>query len=75
MTQRLVFFGGRSIESSRPSERQEVRVGNLYFAGEHLSDAFHGYMNGAAQTGRLAAEALIGRLKEGAPATKALAVD
>ena len=31
-------------------------TGRLLFAGEHLSDAFPGYMNGAAQTGRLAAE-------------------
>lgn len=33
----------------------------LLFAGEHLSDSFGGYMNGAAQTGRLAAAALLGR--------------
>jgi monoamine oxidase len=33
---------------------------NLVFAGEHLSDEFYGYMNGRAQTGRLAAE-VIGR--------------
>lgn len=33
----------------------------LLFAGEHLSDAWPGYMNGAAQTGRLAAAALLGR--------------
>lgn len=33
----------------------------ILFAGEHLSDAFPGYMNGAAQTGRLAAAALLGR--------------
>lgn len=44
------------IESDDPEERQDVRVGNLVFAGEHLSDEFLGYMNGAAQTGRLAAE-------------------
>ena len=31
------------------------------FAGEHLSDAYPGYMNGAAQTGRMAAEAILGR--------------
>lgn len=36
----------------------------LLFAGEHLSDAFPGYMNGAAQTGRLAAAALQGRQLE-----------
>jgi len=31
----------------------------VYFAGEHLSDAYPGYMNGGAQTGRLAAKAII----------------
>jgi len=31
----------------------------VHFAGEHLSDAYPGYMNGGAQTGRLAAEAII----------------
>ncbi|MBD2462592.1 FAD-dependent oxidoreductase [Oscillatoria sp. FACHB-1407] len=44
------------IESDDPEERQDVYVGNLVFAGEHLSDEFYGYMNGGAQTGRLAAE-------------------
>lgn len=33
-----------------------VPVGNIYFAGEHVSREFQGYMNGAAQTGRIAAE-------------------
>ena len=33
--------------------------GSILFAGEHLSDSHTGYMNGAAQTGRLAAEQLI----------------
>lgn len=40
-------------------EGNSVNVGNLYFAGEHHSDDYQGYMNGAAQTGRLAAEALV----------------
>lgn len=44
------------IASDDPAERQEVHVGNLLFAGEHLSDAHYGFMNGAAETGRLAAE-------------------
>jgi monoamine oxidase len=43
------------IESDLPDEQQQVNVGNLIFAGEHLSDAYYGFMNGAAQTGRLAA--------------------
>lgn len=47
------------IESDDPAERQEVQVGNLLFAGEHLSDAYYGFMNGAAETGRLAAEFIV----------------
>jgi monoamine oxidase len=43
------------IESDDPEERQEVAVDRLVFGGEHLSDEFYGFMNGAAQTGRLAA--------------------
>jgi monoamine oxidase len=34
-------------------------VGNIYFAGEHCSDDFWGYMNGAAETGRKAAELVL----------------
>jgi monoamine oxidase len=41
--------------------RAPASSGRVVFAGEHLSDAYPGYMNGAAQTGRLAAEALVGR--------------
>lgn len=36
-----------------------VPSGPILFAGEHLSDSHTGYMNGAAQTGRLAADHLI----------------
>lgn len=32
-------------------------VGRLVFAGEHMSEDYSGYMNGAAETGRLAARA------------------
>jgi monoamine oxidase len=38
-------------------------VGNIYFVGEHLSQAFQGYMNGGAETGRKAAEKTLHRLK------------
>ena len=38
-------------------------VGNLYFAGEHCSYAFQGFMNGGAETGRMAAEMIINKLK------------
>ncbi len=34
-------------------------AGPVHFAGEHLSDAYPGYMNGGAQTGRLAAQSII----------------
>jgi monoamine oxidase len=46
------------IESDDPEERQDVHVSNLVFAGEHLSDEFYGYMNGGAQTERLAAQVI-----------------
>jgi monoamine oxidase len=42
---------------------QQAVAGPIVFAGEHLSDAFPGYMNGGAQTGRLAAEAVLASLK------------
>ncbi|MBK7032983.1 MAG: FAD-dependent oxidoreductase [Ignavibacteria bacterium] len=34
-------------------------VGNLHFAGEHCSLQHKGYMNGAAETGRYAAEKIL----------------
>ncbi len=49
------FKGFLYIESAAPTEQQRVQVGNLLFAGEQFSDAYYGYMNGAAQTARLAA--------------------
>ena len=47
------------IESEDPAGNQQVRAGNLVFAGEHLSDEFYGFMNGGAQTGRLAAQSVL----------------
>jgi monoamine oxidase len=38
-------------------------VDNLIFAGEHFSDEYYGYMNGGAQTGRLAAAVALRLLK------------
>ena len=59
----LTQFGGLLwIESENAEERQEVHAGDLVFAGEHLSDAFYGFMNGAAETGRLAADFVVRRL-------------
>jgi monoamine oxidase len=34
-------------------------VGNLFFAGEHCSVGFQGFMNGGAETGRLAAQQIL----------------
>lgn len=44
-------------------------VGNLFFAGEHCSVDFQGYMNGGAVTGREAAEAVLAKWRP-APAPK-----
>jgi monoamine oxidase len=37
-------------------------VGHLFFAGEHCSDAYWGFMNGGAESGRVAAENLLAAL-------------
>ena len=56
----LTRFGGFLwIESEDAEERQEVHAGNLVFAGGELSDTFQGFMNGAAETGRLAADFVV----------------
>lgn len=39
------------------------RIGNLLLAGEHCSAKFQGYMNGAAETGRHAAQVIISALR------------
>ncbi|MBC2664191.1 FAD-dependent oxidoreductase [Novosphingobium flavum] len=46
------------LEAGRKVTRT-ARSGPIIFAGEHTSDAWPGYMNGAAQTGRLAAETIL----------------
>lgn len=53
----------------RPGQWTSIRgaefppVGNLYFAGEHCSLDFQGFMNGAAETGRRAAERIVARAR------------
>jgi monoamine oxidase len=42
-------------------------VGNLLFAGEHCSYDFQGFMNGGAETGRVAAEEVIKTLSGALP--------
>ncbi|GAB3574828.1 flavin monoamine oxidase family protein [Hymenobacter daeguensis] len=43
-------------------------VGNLFFAGEHCSAWYQGYMNGAAETGRLAAAGIQAAIRSGSTA-------
>ncbi len=59
-------FGGLLwLEEEDGSASQIARSGPILFAGEHVSDAFPGYMNGAAQTGRLAAQAIMAEVAAG----------
>lgn len=53
----LTRFAGLFWIEEEEATSQAAVAGPLIFAGEHLSDAWPGYMNGAAQTGRLAARA------------------
>lgn len=50
------------IEANNPKFRQDVAFGNLLFAGEHTSDEWYGFMNGGAQSGRLAATTVLEQL-------------
>lgn len=47
------------IEAEDPEEAQNFAVDKLVFAGEHTSDEYYGFMNGAAQSGRLAAQVVL----------------
>lgn len=49
------------VESDNPAEAHVPSAGRIFFAGEHLSEAYPGYMNGGAQTGRVAAQAIAGK--------------
>ncbi|MBN8824971.1 MULTISPECIES: FAD-dependent oxidoreductase [unclassified Spirosoma] len=46
-------------QASGIGQAEAQPVGNLFFAGEHCSENFQGFMNGAAETGRKAAEEII----------------
>ena len=50
------------LETGGGKPTQEVVFDGLVFAGEHTSDDWYGFMNGAAQTGRLAATAVRNRI-------------
>ena len=43
---------------------EEIKpIGNVFFAGEHCSTDFQGFMNGGAETGRMAAEEILKIIK------------
>ncbi len=46
------------------SGHEAESAGNVLFAGEHCSEDFQGFMNGAAETGRVAAEEIVARVKK-----------
>ena len=62
-------FTKGSYACYRPGQYTTIRgaeikpVGNLFFAGEHCSSYFQGFMNGAAETGRIAAEEVVKAIK------------
>jgi monoamine oxidase len=45
------------------SGMEKTRQGNCHFAGEHTSQDFQGYLNGAVETGERAADEILGDLK------------
>lgn len=47
------------VASDDPDEAQTPCVDRLLLAGEHTSDEYYGFMNGAAQSGRLAAQWIV----------------
>ena len=55
----LTRFASLFAMESETGPAQVPQAGPLLFAGEHLSEAFTGFMNGAVQTGRMAAEAIL----------------
>ncbi|MBO9714234.1 FAD-dependent oxidoreductase [Sphingomonas sp.] len=50
-----------AAEGATINEQTVPGNGRIWFAGEHLSDAWFGFMNGGASSGRLAAEMILGR--------------
>ena len=56
-------YSSRSVgQFSQFTHKIGLPVRNLYFAGEHCSHDHWGFMNGAAETGRLAAEQIIEKI-------------
>lgn len=55
-TVRGSYAAYRKGQWSTIAGHEATPVGHMFFAGEHCSEDFQGYMNGAAETGRVAAE-------------------
>ncbi len=51
---------------------ESVPVGNMFFAGEHCSYDFQGYMNGAAQSGADTAKLIMSKLSGSASVLRRL---
>ena len=45
------------------SGMEKERVGNCHFCGEHTSQDFQGYLNGAVETGERVVDEILGDLK------------
>lgn len=63
--QYLKFSEFMYVEAEDPEEANNVHFDNLVFAGEQFSDEYYGYMNGGAQTGRLAAAVVVNLINKG----------
>jgi len=61
-------YGGYSSYSigqwSTIAGHEQTPVDNMFFAGEHCSEDFQGYMNGGAETGRVAAEMILSKIQK-----------
>lgn len=57
------YLSYKSGQYTTMCNAQGRTIDNIYFAGEHCSYDFQGFMNGGAETGRVAAEAIIAKLK------------
>lgn len=55
---------GALMTTEEAGKASASRSGNILFAGEWVSDEWPGYMNGAVQTGRIAADAVIADLRQ-----------
>ena len=55
--------GVARFQYTKFSGMEKERQGNCHFCGEHTSQDFQGYLNGAVETGERAADEILGDLK------------